>query len=182
MAGLNTASQENRNGESQEMRQGWKEIFFRIFVSFSFMASVWTSAVYAQQPPSYMHEEREDHRQEDVVHNMHFADDVLKNKFLDIYVPYQERLFKIDHGYRDLIKEYLAVQSNGQVISGPHARALLDRGLKLQHERNENLSGYIAKVEKYLPGGVALQAWLVESKLHAASASVYLAEVPFVTQ
>ena len=164
------------------MRQGLKETFFKILVSLSLVASVWASAAYAQQPPTYMHEEREDHRQEDVVHNMHFADDILKNKFLAIYVPYQERLFKIDHGYRDLIKEYLDAQSNGQVISGPHARALLDRGLQLQHERNENLSGYIAKLKKYLPGGVALQAWLVESKLYAAAASAYLAEVPFVTQ
>jgi hypothetical protein len=113
---------------------------------------------------------------------MHFADDVLKNKFIDIYVPYQERLFKIDHGYRDLVKEYLGGQVNGQILSGPKARELLNRGLKLQHQRNENLSNYIDELEKKLPGGVALQAWLVESKLHAASASVYLADIPFVTQ
>jgi len=158
-----------------------KKIVLKAFVALSLIASVWSSSVYAQQP-TYAHEEREDHRQEDVVTNMHFADDVLKNKFLEIYVPYQERLFKIDHGYRDLVKEYLAGQSNGQVIPGPQARVLLNRGLKLQHERNENLAGYIAKLEKALPGGVALQAWILESKLHAASASSYLNDVPFVAQ
>jgi hypothetical protein len=57
-----------------------------------------------------MDKEREDQRQDEVVHNMHSADNVLKNKFLGIYVPYQERLFKIDHGYRDLVKEYLAAR------------------------------------------------------------------------
>src|SRR5580698_6529265 len=126
------------------MERKLKKVLFKVFVAMTLITSGWSSVVHAQSTPTYMHEEREDHRQEDVVHNMHFADDVLKNKFLAIYVPYQERLFKIDHGYRDLIKEYLDAQSNGQVISGPHARALLDRGVQLQHERNENLSGYIA--------------------------------------
>jgi methyl coenzyme M reductase alpha subunit len=91
-------------------------------------------------------------------------------------------LFKIDHGYRDFVKEYLADQANGKIIPGPQARKLLERGLKLQHERNENLSSYVDKLKNALPGGVALQAWLVELKLHAASASAYLADVPFVTQ
>jgi hypothetical protein len=59
---------------------------------------------------------------------------------------------------------------------------LLSRGLRFQHEPNENPSKYISNLEKNLPGGVALQAWLVESKLHAASVSAYLADVPFVTQ
>jgi hypothetical protein len=154
----------------------------RASVVLSLVLPVWTSVVHAQQPPTAMHEEREDRRQEDVVANMHFADDVLKNKFIAIYVPYQERLFKIEHGYRDLVKEYLVGQANGQIIPGPRARELLDRGLKLQHERNENLNNYVAKLQKALPGGVALQAWLVENKLHAASASAYMADVPFVTQ
>ena len=159
-----------------------KNVLFRVLMTMALAVPMWSATAYAQQLHSEAHEEREDKRQEDVVQNMHFADDVLKNKFLAIYVPYQERLFKIDHGYRDLIKKYLAGQANGQVLSGPQARELLNRGLKLQHERNENLSSYIEKLESAVPGGVALQAWLVESKLHAASASAYLADVPFVTQ
>src|SRR5271155_1782898 len=106
------------------------------------VVSLWSARSYAQEMHSLAHEEREDRRQEDVVTNMHFADDVLKNKFIDIYVPYQERLFKIDHGYRDLIKAYLAGQSSGQVLSGPQARELLNRGMMLQRERNENLAAY----------------------------------------
>jgi hypothetical protein len=112
----------------------------------------------------------------------HFADDVLKNKFIDIYVPYQERLFKTDHAFRDLVGEYQSAQANGQVIPGPKARELLNRGLKLQRERNENLSNYIDKLSKALPGGVSLQAWLVENKLRAATSSVILNDIPFVTQ
>jgi hypothetical protein len=96
--------------------------------------------------------EREDHRQEDVGTNMHFADDVLKNKFIDIYVPYQERLFKIDHAFRDLVSEYLSAQSNGQVISGPAARDMLNRGLKLQKERDENLKIISTSLSKPCPG------------------------------
>src|SRR5271155_2472868 len=145
------------------MEDKMKNVLFRLITAVSLAIPLWSATAQAQELHSYAHEEREDHRQEDVVTNMHFADDVLKNKFIDIYVPYQERLFKIDHGYRDLIKAYLAGQSSGQVLSGPQARELLNRGMMLQRERNENLAAYIGKLEKNLPGGVALQAWLVES-------------------
>jgi hypothetical protein len=126
------------------------------------IASLWSPAVYAQQP-TQAHEEREDRRQEDVVHNMHFADDVLKNKFLEIYVPYQTRLFKIEHAYRDLVRDYLNAQTNGRIIPGPEARKLLDRGTRLQHERLQNLSSYVNQLWEKLPGGVALQAWILEN-------------------
>jgi hypothetical protein len=159
-----------------------KNILFRFFVVLTLAVPMWSSTAYAQQLHSEAHEEREDRRQEDVVQNMHFADDVLKNKFIDIYVPYQERLFKTDHAFRDLVGEYLSAQANGQVMSGEKARGLLNRGLKLQRERNENLNNYIEKLSKSLPGGVALQAWLVENKLRAATASAVLNDVPFVTQ
>lgn len=159
-----------------------KKTLFSWLVVSSLIAPLWLLAAHAQQPPSPMHEEREDRRQVDVVHNMHFADDVLKSKFLEIYVPYQERLFKIEHGYRDLIKDYLNAQANDQVIPGPQARKLLERGLRLQRERLANLDGYIGQLKEKLPGGVALQAWILENKLHAASASYYLNDVPFVTQ
>ena len=75
------------------MASSMKILLFRFFVSLSLIASVWSSAAYAQKLHSFTHEELEDHRQENVVKNMHFADDVLKTKFLVVYVPYQERLF-----------------------------------------------------------------------------------------
>jgi hypothetical protein len=157
-------------------------ILLRVFVALSLMVSMASATAYAQQLHSFAHEESEDHRQEDVVTNMHFADDVLKNKFIDVYVPYQGRLFKIDHAFRGLVSEYLSAQSNGQVIPGPAARDMLNRGLKLQRERDENLSNYIDELKQALPGGVAMQAWLVENKLRAASASAFLSGVPFVQQ
>jgi len=163
------------------MERKFKHNLLGVFIMISLLAPVWSSVARAQQP-SPMHEEREDRRQEDVVHNMHFADDVLKNKFLEIYVPYQQRLFKIEHGYRDLIKDYLSAQANGQIIPGPQAKKLLDRGLKLQRDRVQNLHNYIDQLKHKLPGGVTLQAWILENKLHAASASYYLNDVPFVTQ
>src|SRR5271167_1040034 len=158
-----------------------KSIFSRFFVLIS-LATLWTSSAHAQQLHTYAHEEREDRRQEDVVQNMHFADDVLKNKFIDIYVPYQERLFKTDHALRDLVTAYESLQANGQVIPGPKARELLQRGLMLQKARNENFSNYIDKLSKAVPGGVALQAWLVENKLRAATSTAILNDIPFVTQ
>jgi hypothetical protein len=159
-----------------------QNILFRFFVVISLAVPLWTSTAYAQQLHSEAHEEREDRRQEDVVQNMHFADDVLKNKFIDIYVPYQERLFKTDHALRDLVGEYQSAQSNGQVIPGPKARELLTRGVRLQRERNENFDNYIGKLSKAMPGGVALQAWLVENKLRAATSTAILNDIPFVTQ
>jgi hypothetical protein len=159
-----------------------KNIRLIFIVAMALTISTWSAEAHAQQLHSFAHEESEDHRQEDVVRNMHFADDVLKNKFIDIYVPYQERLFKIDHAFRDLVSEYSTAQSNGQVMSGPSAREMLNRGLKLQAERDQNLSSYIAELKQALPGGVALQAWLVENKLRAASASAFLNDVPFVQQ
>jgi hypothetical protein len=159
-----------------------KNILFSFFVATTLAFSVWSSAAYAQTMHSEAHEEREDQRQEDVVRNMHFADDVLKNKFLEVYVPYQERLFHVDHQFRDLVNEYVSAQANGQIIPGKKARELLNRGLKLQNERNAILTTFIDRLMKAVPGGVALQAWLVENKLRAASATVYLEGVPFVTQ
>jgi hypothetical protein len=159
-----------------------KNILFRFFVAMTLAVSMWSSTAFAQTMQSNAHEEREDQRQEDVVRNMHFADDVLKNKFLEVYVPYQERMFQIDHQFRDLVNEYLSAQANGQIIPGAKARELLNRGLKLQRERDGNLTTFIDRLMKAVPGGVALQAWLVESKLRAATASVYLEGVPFVTQ
>ncbi len=160
------------------MNRNLKTTVFSLLVILTLIAPMWARA----QQPSPMHEEREDRRQEDVVHNMHFADDVPKNKFLEIYVPYQERLFKIEHAYPDLIRNYLDAQKEGRVMPGPQARELLNRGLRLQHERVQNLQGYINQLMEKLPGGVALQGWILENKLHAASASYYLNDVPFVTQ
>src|SRR5277367_6370726 len=147
----------NCNGETM------KAALFRVFVAMSLVVSL-SSMARSQTPPSAFHEEAEDRRQEDIVTNMHFADSVLKQKFLVYYVPYQEKLFKVDHQLRDLVKEYLADQANGQIIPGPKARELLGRGVKLQNERNEILSNYINQLKKWLPGGVALQAWIVENK------------------
>ena len=159
-----------------------KHILFRFSVAMTLAVSLWPARAFAQTMHSEAHEEREDRRQEDVVRNMHFADDVLKNKFLKVYVPYQERLFHIDHQFRDLVSEYVNAQANGQPMSGQKARELLNRGLKLQRERDQNLTTFIDRLMKAVPGGVALQAWLVENKLRAASATAYLNDVPFVTQ
>src|SRR5271169_1113763 len=121
-----------------------KNVLFRLFVAMTLAVSVWSSTAYAQAMHSEAHEEREDQRQEDVVRNMHFADDVLKNKFLEVYVPYQEQLFHIDHQFRDLVGEY--TKANGQIIPGPKARELLNRGLKLQRERDAILNTFIERL------------------------------------
>lgn len=167
----------------QTMRCRLRERVIKSLLALSLIAMAWSSVARAQQMPSEAHEEREDRRQEDVVRNMHFADDVLKNKFLVVYVPYQERLFKINHAYRDLIKDYVSAQGNGEkILSGDQARGFLDKGEKLQREYLENLGRYVTQLKQALPGGVALQAWIIENKLHAETSSQYLKEVPFVVQ
>jgi len=157
-----------------------KNILFRFFVTMTLVVSVWSSTAYAQAMHSEAHEEREDKRQEDVVRNMHFADDVLKSKFLEVYVPYQERLFHVDHEIRDLTNQY--VQADQQTLSDKEAAKFLARGLKLQNERNEILHNYIEKLKRTVPPSVALRAWEVENKLRAEASALYLQRVPFVTQ
>ena len=104
-----------------------KNVLCRFLVALSLIASVGSSAAYAQKLHSFTHEELEDHRQENVVKNMHFADDVLKTKFLEFYVPYQERLFHVDHEIRDLTNQY--VQADQQTLSDKEAAKFIARGI-----------------------------------------------------
>jgi hypothetical protein len=157
-----------------------KHVLFIFFVALSLSASAWSSAAYAQAPHSFTHEELENRRQENVVKNMHFADDVLRTKFLEVYIPYQERLFHVDHEISELTSQYL--KANQQTLSDAVAAKLLTRGLKLQNERDVILHNYIEKLKKVLPASVALRAWEVENKLRAEASALYLQGVPFVTQ
>jgi hypothetical protein len=120
------------------------------------------------------------HRQENVEKNMHFADDVMKTKFLEFYVPYQERLFHVDDEIRDLTNQY--VQADQQTLSDKEAANFLARGLKLQNERIEILHNYIENLKKTVPPSVALRSWELENKLRAEASALYLQNVPFVTQ
>jgi hypothetical protein len=162
------------------MASNLTSLLFRFLLTLSLIASVWSSAAYAQKLHSFTHERLEDHRQENVVKNMHFADDVLKTKFLEAYVPYQERLFHVDHEIRDLTNQY--VQADQHTLSDKEAAKFLARGLKLQNERNEILHNYIENLKKPVPPSVALRAWEVENKLRAEASALYLQNVPFVTQ
>jgi len=101
---------------------------------------------------------------------MHFTDDVLKTKFLAVYVPYQERLFHVDHEIRDLTNQY--VQAYQQTLSDAEAAKFLPRGLKLQNERNEILHNYIEKPKRTVPPSLALRAWEVENKLRAQASAL----------
>ena len=112
--------------------------------------------------------------------NMHFADDVMKTKFLEFYVPYQERLFHVDHEIRDLTNQY--VQADQQTLSDNEAANFLARGLKLQNERIEILHNYIENLKKTVPPSVALRAWELENKFRTEASALYLQNVPFVTQ
>jgi len=162
------------------MASNLKSVMFRLLVALSLIGSVGSSAAYAQKLHSFTHEELEDHRQENVVRNMHFADETLKTKFLVVYVPYQERLFHIDHQIRDLTNQYL--QADQQTLSDKEAKKFLARGLQLQSERDANLHTYIESLRKAVPSSVALRAWEVENKLRAEAAALYTQDIPFVTQ
>jgi len=145
-------------------------------MTLSLALPLWSSSSAAQNQPPYTREELEDRRQEIVVRNMDL-DDAGKAKFLEVYVPYQERLTRINHAFRDLERKYLDDQIKN-AISNDQAKELLDRGLKVQAERDENLRRYIEKLKGVLSPVKVIRAWQIENKLLSAAEWVYTQDIP----
>ena len=147
-----------------------------VLMTLSFAVPLWSSSSAAQNQPPYTREELEDRRQEIVVRNMDL-DDAQKAKFLEVYVPYQERLMRINRAFHDLERKYLNAQNNG-TLSNDQAKELLDRGLKRQTERDENLRSYTEKLKSGLSPVKVTRAWQTENKLFSAADWVYTQDVP----
>jgi Spy/CpxP family protein refolding chaperone len=153
-----------------------KTTIFGVLMTLSFAVPLWSSSSAAQNQPSYTREELEDRRQEIVVRNMDL-DYAQKAKFLEVYVPYQERLMRINRAFHDLERKYLNAQNNG-TLSNDQAKELLDRGLKRQTERDENLRSYTEKLKSVLSPVKVTRAWQIENKLFSAADWVYTQDVP----
>ncbi len=153
-----------------------KTTIFSVLMALSFAIPLWCSSSAAQNQPPYTREELEDRRQEIVVRNMDL-DDVQKAKFLEVYVPYQERLMRINRTFHDLERKYLNAQNKG-TLSNDQAKELLDRGLQRQTERDENLRSYTEKLKSVLSPVKVIRAWQIENKLFSASDWVYTQDVP----
>jgi Spy/CpxP family protein refolding chaperone len=174
--GLQYCALRSADSERTAMETRMKTTIFSVLMAFSFAIPLWCSSSAAQNQPPYTREELEDRRQEIVVRNMDL-DDVQKAKFLEVYVPYQERLMRINRTFHDLERKYLNAQNKGS-LSNDQAKELLDRGLKRQTERDENLRSYTEKLSSVLSPVKVTRAWQIENKLFSASDWVYTQDVP----
>lgn len=111
-------------------------------------------------------EELENRRQEIVVANMKFSNDDQKNKFLVIYVPYQERLMNNLKQRKKLLDDYQNEQQNG-VISDPEATKLLNANLTLDRNRVVAESNYLRALKAVMPMEQALRAYQIDERLNA---------------
>jgi hypothetical protein len=111
-------------------------------------------------------EELENRRQEIVVANMKFSNDEQKAKFLERYVPYQEKLMNNLKQRKKLLEEYQQEQQNG-VIGDSEAIKLLNANLLLDRNRNIAESSYLHSLKPIMPMEQALRAYQIEERLNA---------------
>ncbi len=111
-------------------------------------------------------EELENRRQEIVVTNMKFSNDEQKDKFLVIYVPYQERLMNNLKQRKKLLDDYQNEQQNG-VISDTEATKLLNANLTLDRNRVIAESNYLHALRAVMPMEQALRAYQIDERLNA---------------
>jgi len=111
-------------------------------------------------------EELENRRQEIVVANMKFSNDEQKNKFLERYVPYQEKLMNNLKQRKKLLDDYNNAQQNG-VISDKEAMKLLKANLVLDRNRVLAESTYLQSLQAIMPMEQALRAYQIDERLNA---------------
>lgn len=129
-------------------------------------ASQMKAEVQAAAGIGFGREELENRRQEIVVANMKFSNDAQKTKFLEIYVPYQERLMNNLKMRKKLLDEYQQEQQNG-VISDKQATKLLNENLNLDRNRVMAESTYLHALRSIMPMEQALRAYQIEERLNA---------------
>lgn len=108
----------------------------------------------------------EQQRQEIVLKSMDFASDQQKNAFLQIYVPYQKRLFELDVERAVLIEAYAQSQKVA-TLKAQAARELLQHALHGDRKRLDLLDSYVGQLEKILPIQKVIRAYQIENRLQA---------------
>lgn len=129
-------------------------------------ASQTKAEVQAAAGMGFGREELENRRQEIVVTNMKFSNDDQKTKFLEIYVPYQEKLMNNLKMRKKLLDEYQQEQQNG-VISDRQATKLMNENLKLDRNRVMAESTYLHALKSIMPMEQALRAYQIDERLNA---------------
>lgn len=124
-------------------------------------------------------EDIENRRQEIVVAAMKFPDDSMKQKFLEVYVPYQEKLMAILKGRVKLIEQFAQEQKNGN-ISDSGASQILGKSLGLDGQRLQAEATYVKQLKKIMPTEQALRAYQIETRLNALYLAVVFDTVPLV--
>lgn len=124
-------------------------------------------------------EDLENRRQELVVAAMKFPDDAAKQKFLEVYVPYQEKLMKILKGREKLIEQFAQEQKNGN-ISDAEASQILGKSLGLDGQRLQAEEVYVKQLKKILPTEQVLRAYQIETRLNAIYLAAVFDTVPLV--
>ena len=108
----------------------------------------------------------EQQRQQIVLKSMDFSSDKEKDAFLQLYVPYQKRLIKLDEERAVLIEAY----AQSQKVAGlktQAARELLQHALQGDRKRVELVAAYLAQLEKILPIQKVVRAYQIENRIQA---------------
>jgi hypothetical protein len=121
----------------------------------------------------------ENRRQELVVEAMRFSNKEPRDKFLQVYIPYQQKLMKILKARVKLVEQYAAEQKNG-AISDPEAWKILGKSLDLDNERLAAEEAYVHQLKKVLPADQVLRAYQIETRINALYLSVVFDTVPLV--
>jgi hypothetical protein len=124
------------------------------------------SEVQASAGMGFGREELENRRQEIVVANMKFTNDDQKNKFLALYIPYQEKLMNNLKARKRLLDQYQQDQQNG-VISDSEATKILNENLRLDRNRVEAEATYLHSLKAVMPMEQALRAYEIDERLNA---------------
>ncbi|HTR63593.1 MAG TPA: hypothetical protein VMH37_17920 [Candidatus Binataceae bacterium] len=145
-------------------------------LTFACMVGASAAASYAADQ-AITREDIENRRQEIVVATMKFSDEQLKQKFLEVYVPYQEKLMKIMKGREKLLIQFLQDEKNG-AVSDAEASQILSKSLGFGGQRLEAEKEYVAQLKKILPTEQVLRAYQIETKLNALYLAVMFDTVP----
>jgi hypothetical protein len=148
-----------------------------LILSFVIPLRIAFSADQGQAP--YTREDLENHRQEIVVRNMDL-NDADKAKFLEIYVPYQEKLMQINRSFHKLQTALLNAQN--KKLSNDQAKQLLAAALKWRTARLENLDNYTSRLKSILSPTKVYRAYQIEDKLFSAAGWVYTQDVPLAEE
>ncbi len=151
----------------------------RKFLILSLVACATFSAALVRADKPITREEIENRRQELVVTAMNFSNDGDKRKFLEVYVPYQEKLMQILKGRAKLVEQFAAEQKNG-AMPDPEASQILKKSLELDGQRLKAEQAYVAQLGKILPPDQVLRAYQIETRINALYLAVVFDTVPLV--